>query len=141
MVSEVEKTVQRAVPGMFYVPVTNGTSPAGYGILVSGNQQLPRDIYSCQQGSCTMSVLDFGAPGDELFLSLFGTGLRALRPVDVVITVNGTPLPVTFIGAHPRFVGLDQMNVKVPRSLQGTGEAFLEFRHQGSLFSTERVRF
>ena len=39
------------------------------------------------------------------------------------MTIGGVEAPVQYAGAAPGFVGLDQVNVQVPLSLQGRGES------------------
>jgi uncharacterized protein (TIGR03437 family) len=67
--------------------------------------------------------IDLGPETDQVFLILFGTGLRnrsALGAVNVNFSdVNAT---VSFAGAQGDFVGLDQINVALPRHLKGRGE-------------------
>lgn len=129
-VSDVPVQVARSSPGIFRVDVGSGRhAPAGYGTLVSGSMQLPVPIYQCAQDqTCTLERLDPGGATDELFLTLFGTGLRNLSAQDIRLEVNGVSLPVEFLGAHSYFVGLDQINVRVPASLRGAGEASLLLR-------------
>lgn len=57
--------------------------------------------------------------GDQLFLILFGSGLRGAA--EVIVTVDGEPVDVLFAGPHPTLAGLDQINVRLPESLAGRG--------------------
>ena len=66
--------------------------------------------------------IDLGAEGDQVFLLLFGTGIRGFTS-EVGSEVGGESVPV--LGALPQgqFVGLDQVNLgPLPRSLSGRGE-------------------
>ncbi|MFN7926686.1 MAG: hypothetical protein U0Y68_01880 [Blastocatellia bacterium] len=66
----------------------------------------------------------------DVFVSLFGTGWRfANQPAGavinelaainnpVVVEVNNQPVEVTFAGAQSEYLGLDQINFKLPRTL------------------------
>ncbi len=53
------------------------------------------------------------------FVSLFLTGLGT-GDVAPVVTVNGTPVPVTYAGPAPGFAGGDQINIQVPSGIAGT---------------------
>jgi uncharacterized protein (TIGR03437 family) len=54
---------------------------------------------------------------------LFGTGIRFRSSVSTVIAaIGGEYAEVSFAEAQPDFVGLDQVNVLLPRSLTGRGE-------------------
>ena len=54
---------------------------------------------------------------------LFGTGLRGYSSLArVSVRLGGVVAPVDFLGAQAGLVGLDQLNVQVPRALMGRGE-------------------
>ena len=67
--------------------------------------------------------IDLGPPGDQVYLSLFGTGLRGAPKGQVTVLLQGIDAPVLFAGAQQQFPGLDQVNVLLPRQLVGTGDA------------------
>jgi len=65
--------------------------------------------------------VDLGAAGDQVYLMLFGTGIR--RATTVSATVAGGSVPVLGAAAQSETPGLDQVNIgPVPRSLAGRGE-------------------
>jgi uncharacterized protein (TIGR03437 family) len=67
--------------------------------------------------------LDLGPESDQVFLLLFGTGIRFRSSLSAVIaTIGGADAEVSFAGAQGDYVGLDQVNVLLPRSLSGRGE-------------------
>lgn len=70
--------------------------------------------------------LDPGTGTDTTYLVLFGTGLRYRSGLaNVQATAGGLPCQVEFIGAQPDYVGLDQVNLRLPASLAtlaGRGE-------------------
>ena len=66
--------------------------------------------------------IDLGPEGDQVFLLLFGTGVRGFTQA-ITATVGDENVPV--LGAVPQgqFVGLDQINIgPLPRSLVGRGD-------------------
>jgi uncharacterized protein (TIGR03437 family) len=75
--------------------------------------------------------IDLGPETDEVFLVLFGTGLRhrrSLEDLKVVFSKHGnSPLfsqvqgVLEYAGAQGEFAGVDQLNVRLPRSLAGSG--------------------
>lgn len=67
-------------------------------------------------------ALDLGGPGDQVFLSLFGTGMRGGAGA-ATATVGGEPVGVTGPVAQGQYEGLDQVNLgPLPRTLAGRGE-------------------
>ena len=67
--------------------------------------------------------IDFGEVGDQLYLSLYGTGLRHHAGRTIKASIGGLESSVQFVGAAEGFAGLDQLNLSLPRSLAGRGEA------------------
>jgi uncharacterized protein (TIGR03437 family) len=63
------------------------------------------------------------AAGDTLFLVLHGTGIRHRSSLNAVrVKVGGVAVTPQFAGKEEGFLGLDQINVEVPRELAGKGE-------------------
>ncbi|MEP7337140.1 MAG: hypothetical protein ABI977_05300 [Acidobacteriota bacterium] len=67
--------------------------------------------------------IDLSSTTDQVFLVLFGTGIRNRSQLSAVTTLIGDiAVQTTFAGAQNDFVGLDQINLLLPRSLAGRGE-------------------
>jgi uncharacterized protein (TIGR03437 family) len=67
--------------------------------------------------------LDLGPESDQVYLVLFGTGIRSRSSLSAVIaTIGGAYATVSFAGMQQDFEGLDQVNVLLPRSLMRRGE-------------------
>ena len=82
--------------------------------------------------------LDLGDT-DQVFLLLFGTGIRGFSS-EVRVTVGGEDVPV--LGAVPQgvFVGLDQVNIgPIPRTLIGRGEVPIELTADSQAANTVTV--
>jgi uncharacterized protein (TIGR03437 family) len=61
-----------------------------------------------------------GPASDQVFLILFGTGIRHRSGLEAVKSkVGEIDAPVVFAGAQGAFIGLDQVNLLLPRSLAG----------------------
>ena len=70
---------------------------------------------------------DLGDASDQVYLILYGTGLRSRNLLsDVKAKVGGVDVPVIFAGPQGDFAGLDQVNLLLPRTLAGRGEAGIE---------------
>jgi uncharacterized protein (TIGR03437 family) len=68
--------------------------------------------------------IDFGPETDQLFLVLYGTGIRFATATNrVVVQIGGVTVPTAFAGPQGQFTGVDQINAgPLPRSLAGRGE-------------------
>ncbi|HEX4948465.1 MAG TPA: hypothetical protein VFZ34_17455, partial [Blastocatellia bacterium] len=67
--------------------------------------------------------IDLSPPNEFVYLLLFGTGVRRTPQALVDAKIGDTLVEVVFAGAHPNFVGLDQITLFLPRELSGRGEA------------------
>jgi uncharacterized protein (TIGR03437 family) len=66
--------------------------------------------------------IDLAPATDQLVLVLYGTGIRRSSSAGgVKATIGGVNSPVAYAGSQGVFVGLDQVNVTLPRSLAGRG--------------------
>ena len=67
--------------------------------------------------------VDLGPEADQVFLVLFGSGLRARSSLAAVSArIGGAEAQVTYAGPQGDFLGLDQVNVRLARELAGRGE-------------------
>jgi|GEM_PF-943863 len=75
-------------------------------------------------GRLVATPIDFGPDTDQLFLILFGSGFRGNTMLSAVsCQIGGTNAEVLFTGPVPLLSGLDQANVRLPRSLAGRNAA------------------
>jgi uncharacterized protein (TIGR03437 family) len=76
--------------------------------------------------------IDLGPDTDQVFLLLFGTGIKFRGALSAVsVRIGGADAPVSFAGAQGDFVGLDQVNALLPRSLAGRGEVEISLMVDG----------
>jgi uncharacterized protein (TIGR03437 family) len=86
--------------------------------------------------------LDLGPPTDQVFLILFGTGIRYHSGLTSMLAkIGGVDAEVLYAGPQGGFVGLDQVNLRLPRSLAGRGEVDLTLAVDGRAANTVRVSF
>lgn len=68
-------------------------------------------------GSRSSTPIDMGPDNETVFLVLFGTGIRGRSQLSAVrAVVAGVPADVEYAGAQLDFVGLDQVNLRIPRT-------------------------
>jgi uncharacterized protein (TIGR03437 family) len=96
----------------------------------------------CAPGTCTTAPISFGLSSDQTALVLYGTGIRNRAALsDVIVQIGGQSLPAFYAGAAPTFVGLDQVNVTLPRSLAGSGTVNLSVSVAGTASNVLTVAF
>jgi len=92
------------------------------------------------QGKSVSVPIDLGPETDQVFLLLFGTGVRFGSALSAASAkIGGGDAQVLYAGAQGGFVGLDQLNVRVPRSLVGRGEIDIVLTVDGKPANTVRV--
>jgi uncharacterized protein (TIGR03437 family) len=84
--------------------------------------------------------IDLGPPGDQVFLVLFGTGLRFRSSLAAVsASVGGVPAEVTYAGIQGGFVGVDQVNLRISRELIGQGDSDIALTVDGQAANVVKV--
>ena len=83
---------------------------------------------------------DLGSASDQVFLILFGTGIRNRTALEAVTaTIGGSAADVLFAGAQGGFIGLDQVNVRLARALAGRGEVNVALSADGKAANVLKV--
>ena len=84
--------------------------------------------------------IDLGAPTDTVTFVGFGCGFRNRSSLSSVsATIGGVNAEVLYAGSQGTYVGLDQGNITIPRSLEGRGNVELEFNVDGRKANTVTV--
>jgi uncharacterized protein (TIGR03437 family) len=113
-------------PGLFSANADGKGVAAAVALHVKADgSQTSELVFRCgaAPGSCAGAPLDLGAATEQVYLSLYGTGIRNRSGLqDVTATIGGQKADVEYAGPQPAFSGLDQVNLPIPRSLAGKGE-------------------
>ncbi len=101
-----------------------GVAAATAAIYSADGTITPETVFTCSASSgCVAVPISLGGAGDQLAVTLYGTGLRNLSATqNAAVTVGGLRPTIQYIGAQPQYPGLDQVNLLIPRSLAGVGE-------------------
>ncbi|HWQ32390.1 MAG TPA: SBBP repeat-containing protein [Blastocatellia bacterium] len=128
--------IRSSVPGLFSANASGQGVAAALAVRVKANGTLfyePVAQYDAAQGKFVPLPIDLGpdqgAATDVVVLALFGTGIRYRQSVSV--NVGGVEVQVDYAGITPGFIGLDQVNVRLPRSLIGRGEVTVNLTIDG----------
>ena len=135
--------IAAVAPGLFAV------NSNGQGVAVALAQRVTADgtvtyevIWQIDevQGKFVPAPIDLGPDTDQVFLALFGTGFRHRTSLATVTAFIGDQeVEVLYVGAQGEFTGLDQINLRLPRTLNGMGETDLTLRVDGKVVNTLRI--
>ena len=107
-------------PGIFQLSTT-GLMAAWILPVLSGVQQNLVPVYQLDpQKNVVPLAVDLGGSAQQVYVELFGTGIRNAKTVTVM--AGSMSVPVPFFGPAPGFIGLDQLNIgPLPPALAGQG--------------------
>jgi uncharacterized protein (TIGR03437 family) len=106
--------VEPVSPGIFTANADGRGVPAAQIVRVrTGGTTSYEDVFTCgASGACRAARIDPG--GDEVFLILYGTGIRGRSSLAAVqATVGGLPAEVLYAGPQNEWPGLDQVNLRL----------------------------
>ncbi len=135
--------VTEMAPAFFTANADGKGAPAAYAIRVKAdNSQVSEAVaeYDSAQKKFVPAPISFGAQEDQIFLVLFGTGVRYYSSMgNVKATIAGVEAEVHYAGPQGQYVGLDQVNIRVPRSALVGGEVDLVLSVDGMKSNPVRV--
>lgn len=127
--------IKQVAPGLFSADGSGGGLPAAVALRVKAdNSQSYEPIlrFDTEQNKYVPIPIDLGAETDQVFLVLFGTGIRRRSALSAIkVMVGDIEAPVANAEAVASFAGLDQVALRLPRSLAGLGEAGVQLRVDG----------
>ena len=122
--------ISNVAPGLFTVGADGRGIPAALALRVKSN------------GAQSYEALpvDLGPESDQVFLILYGTGMRHRLTLSAVTArIGGTACEVIYAGPQGAFAGEDQVNVRLPRSLKGRGEMDVQIQVDGKAANTVKI--
>ena len=125
-------TVLPVSPGIFTANADGQGVPAAVILRVRANGS--QEYEPVAQFDATLRrfvplALDLGPDSEFVVLSLFGTGWRQVRSIaEAEVTIGGVDCPVEYAGKQPTIEGLDQINVRLLRTLIGMGDVTVEVK-------------
>ncbi len=117
--------ITTVAPSLFTANATGNGVAAAIAVRVkSDGTQVYEPVaqFDASQNRFVPVPIDPGAASDQIFLILYGTGFRHRSSLSATrATIGGTNADVLYAGLVDGFVGLDQSNIRIPRSLAGRG--------------------
>src|SRR5262245_7873969 len=115
--------VRNVAPSIFSANADGKGVAAGVAVRVRAGTQTFFPIARREGSQLVPDPIDLGPDGDQVVLVLYGGGVRKRSALPAVkITIGGVEVQADFAGPAPGFVGLDQLNALIPRSLAGRVE-------------------
>jgi uncharacterized protein (TIGR03437 family) len=141
--SACQVTISQVRPG-FFTANSSGRGLAAADVQrvkADGQQSFERVAHFDQLGQLVPTPIDLGPEGEQVYLVLYGTGLRFRTSIQsVTATVGGHAATTIYAGPQPQFAGLDQVNVLLPRAAKGAGDVDVTLTFDGKAANTVRVR-
>ncbi len=115
--------INRVSPGIFTSNATGAGVPSALALRVAASgAQTYEPIAQFQNNAFVPAPIDLGPESEQVFLVLFLTGSRFNSGLSgVSVDIGGVSAPVLYAGAQGALFGLDQMNIRLPRTLIGRG--------------------
>ena len=138
-----EVRIAAAAPGLFSANASGEGAAAALALRIKadGSQRYePVAKFDPEQNRFVPAPIELGPATDQVFLVFYGTGLRHRSSLSAVsCSIGGASSEAVFAGPAPGFAGLDQVNVRLPRSLAGRGELDVELFVDGEAANKVRV--
>lgn len=135
-------SIDAITPGLFTANSTGKGIVAGVALRVSAGGSPSFEPLSLLQGGQPVAVpLELGAETDQVYLVIFGSGIRGRNALtEVLANVGGVSVPVTFAGPAPGLIGVDQVNLgPLPRNLAARGAVNIVLSVNGRAANTVTV--
>jgi uncharacterized protein (TIGR03437 family) len=119
--------VSNIAPSIFTADGSGKGVPAAQILRVTGGSQATYES-PFQTGTSTFvpAPINVAASGGEVYILLYGTGIRRHSLNPVIATIGDVGVPVTYAGAQSEYPGLDQINIgPLPATLAGKGNSEL----------------
>lgn len=129
-------------------PALFAADASGQGVAAAVVQRVTADGASSYEDAYFYDIqkkpvakpIDLGPEGEQVYLLLFGTGVQFRAALtDVTVTIGGVPADVTYAGPQGYFVGVDQLNAKLPRSLMGRKDVEVVLTVAGKAANTVKI--
>ncbi len=126
VISRGELNVGQVTPAIFTANSNGAGPPAAVTGRINGEGQfvydpnLPFQRDPVDGQSFVPRPIEVGTDEQPAFLVLYGTGLRNAQPGSVQAIIGGEQTTVEHFAA-PGFIGLEQMNLRIPPKLKGGG--------------------
>jgi len=131
-------------PGLFSANADGRGVAAANLLSIKGSQTTiePIAIFDPDLKKWIAKPIDLGGDADQIYLVLYGTGLRGVKDRSKVkIEIGGRSVPIDYLGPQGYFIGLDQVNLPLPRDLFQSGQAEIKLTIDSKTANQVHVAF
>lgn len=131
--AEFQVNISASAAGLFSANGTGQGPAAAQALIVNADKTIT-----------TLTVADGPIPvrpGTEIYLVLYGTGIRGRTSANVFASVAGSQVEVQYAGPQGTFPALDQVNVRVPLTVAGVANAEIRLIVDGVAANVVTARF
>jgi uncharacterized protein (TIGR03437 family) len=127
-------------------PVTISTiAPGIFSANSEGGGYAAANVLIVKNGATAASLVTDGPialpSGSDVFIQLYGTGLRGHSPNGVTAAIGPFSVDVIYAGPQGTYPALDQVNLRVPAALAGFGLARISVTVDGIVANTVTATF
>lgn len=139
------EVIMEVGPGFFTADASGRGVPAALVLRVKGGRATYELVarYDAAQQKFVPIPIDLGPEAgqatEQVFLILFGTGLRPNPSMPLRTFIGDQFVEPLYIGAQPAYIGLDQVNLPIPRNLSGRGEVDVKMEVDDKLANPVRI--
>jgi uncharacterized protein (TIGR03437 family) len=122
--------IAEAAPALFAANADGKDAAAAKVQRIRDGTRLYEEIvqWNAAQNKYVLRPIDLDPDSDQVFLELYGTGIRYRSALAATqAKIGGETVEVLYAGIAPGYVGLDQINIPLSRSLRGRGEVEITF--------------
>src|SRR5262249_35587930 len=133
--------IGKIAPALFSANADGKGVAAALALRIRGEQQSYEPVarFDTTLGKFVSTPIDLGVDGDQVFLLLFGSGIRGHSSLqNVSVKIGDVKLSPSYAGMQG-LPGLDQVNLPLPSSLAGLGEVDLTLTVDGQVANTLRI--
>ena len=142
-VSTASVLIESVAPGLFAADASGRGLAAAIALRVKANGEQsyePIARYDAALSRMMPMPVNLASENEQVFLILYGTGLRHNAGLgNVGVKIGGVDAEALYAGAQGGFFGVDQVNVRLPRTLTGRGESDIVLSVDGKTANTVKV--
>ncbi|MGH9803266.1 MAG: FG-GAP-like repeat-containing protein, partial [Blastocatellia bacterium] len=135
--------IERISPGLFAADASGRGLAAAVVLRVRANGSQvyePVARFDTTQNKFVAVPIDVSNAAEQVFLVAFGTGISGRSSTSNFVTkIGGEAIETVFVGGQEGFVGLDQINWRLPRNLTGRGNVDVVLTVDGKIANTVQV--